>query len=66
MADIVYNMTPNRKWQNVKYVVIKCEFPFSAVQPVRLLRSNGELGQWRNFDWLLNADTEPVPHIRQV
>jgi hypothetical protein len=39
---------------------------FRAVQAVRWLRSAGKVSQWRNFDWLLGADIEPFPHIRQV
>ena len=44
----------------------KMWMPFRAVQAVRLLRSDGEVSQWRNFDRLFGADIETLPHIRQV
>ena len=53
-------MTERRIYSNKMWI------PFRAVQAVRLLRSDEELSQWRNFDRLLDADTELFPHIRQV
>jgi hypothetical protein len=44
----------------------KMWIPFRAAQAVRLLRSDGELSQWRNFVRLLGSDTESFPHIRQL
>lgn len=44
----------------------KMWIPFRSVQAVRLLRSDGEMSQWRNSDRLLGADTEPSPHIGKV